>query len=95
MKNYNVSGSSLRKPISFTHEEISTRARTLWEERGRPLDQDEVIWLEAERRLQAGDERDFADPKNLLNSEGDPSSRLEDRLREEVTPPARRSATSL
>jgi hypothetical protein len=34
-----------------THEAISAAAELLWIERGRPENQDEAIWLEAERRL--------------------------------------------
>lgn len=33
------------------HDEISTRARELWEKYGRPAGRDEAIWLEAERQL--------------------------------------------
>jgi hypothetical protein len=41
------------------------------------------------------DEQDFADPKELLNTDNDPASRVEDRLREISSPPPDRSATSL
>src|SRR5688572_18220652 len=34
-----------------SHDEIAAQARTLWEQRGRPADQDTDIWLEAERSL--------------------------------------------
>jgi hypothetical protein len=34
-----------------THEAVSAAAQLLWIERGRPDNQDEAIWLEAERRL--------------------------------------------
>jgi hypothetical protein len=37
-----------------THEEITERARTLWETRGRPIGQDDEIWLEAEAQLKKG-----------------------------------------
>ena len=33
------------------HDEISQRARELWEKYGRPTDHDQEIWLEAERQL--------------------------------------------
>jgi hypothetical protein len=36
---------------SPTHDDISAAAQLLWIERGRPDNQDEEIWLEAERRL--------------------------------------------
>ncbi len=35
-----------------THEEISHKARELWENYGRPAGRDEEIWFEAERALQ-------------------------------------------
>lgn len=37
------------------HEEISKRARELWEKYERPSGRDEEIWLEAERQLLGGD----------------------------------------
>ncbi len=36
-----------------THEEISHKARELWENYGRPVGRDEEIWFEAERALQS------------------------------------------
>lgn len=35
-----------------TYEEISERARAIWESRGRPEGRDDEIWLDAERELQ-------------------------------------------
>lgn len=35
-----------------SHEEISSKAREIWESYGRPAGRDEEIWLEAERQLQ-------------------------------------------
>lgn len=35
----------------ISHDEISRRARELWESRGQPLGQDDEIWLQAEREL--------------------------------------------
>jgi hypothetical protein len=37
-----------------THDEISSRARTLWEAKGHPAGRDEEIWLEAEAQLRKG-----------------------------------------
>lgn len=37
-----------------TQEEISQRARQIWQERGSPAGRDGEIWLEAERQLAAG-----------------------------------------
>jgi hypothetical protein len=42
---------SARNP---SHEEISNRARALWEARGRPSGRDEEIWLTAEAELRSG-----------------------------------------
>lgn len=36
-----------------THAEISERAASIWQERGRPSGQDDEIWLEAEKQLSA------------------------------------------
>jgi len=83
-----------------SHDQISAHARKIWEEKGRPEGRDVEIWFEAERRLKSAatsprEERAFADPSHLLNRDNDPSSRLEDRLREAAAQPERRSATSL
>lgn len=37
--------------IDPSHDEITERARSLWEERGRPEGQDTSIWLDAETEL--------------------------------------------
>lgn len=45
--------------IDPSHDEITRRARSLWEERGRPEGQDDEIWLDAERSLRgSGSDRD-------------------------------------
>jgi len=46
-----AAGKATRSP---THDEISTRARALWEAKGRPAGRDEEIWLEAEAQLRKG-----------------------------------------
>ena len=43
---------------SWRHEQVSKRARILWEERGRPTGIDEQIWLEAELYVKKHDEAD-------------------------------------
>jgi hypothetical protein len=87
--------SARRQP---THDEIATRAREIWEKRGRPHGQDTSIWLEAERKLLAGaigdganDDAD-ADTRDLL---GEPSGTIEDRLESFGESSNNRSATSL
>lgn len=42
-------------PVSPSHEQISERARSLWEERGRPEGRDLEHWFEAERALRGDD----------------------------------------
>jgi len=41
---------------SFRNEEISKRARIIWNERGCPEGMDEQIWLEAEEYVKKNDE---------------------------------------
>ncbi len=84
-----------RKP---THNEITSAARALWEKYGRPLGQDKVIWLEAERRLRAGVELwstesdSQADIEELL---GEPADTIENRLQAFGDQRGSRSATAL
>jgi hypothetical protein len=40
-----------------THDEISARARQLWDNAGQPAGRDEEFWLQAERELQNGIEK--------------------------------------
>jgi hypothetical protein len=35
----------------LTHQQIEQRAREIWQQKGRPVGQDEKIWLEAETQL--------------------------------------------
>jgi len=42
---------STLNPTLLSQDAIARRARQLWDERGRPGDQDVEIWLEAERQL--------------------------------------------
>ena len=37
--------------MTITHEEISRRARTIWEQEGRPEGRDKEHWLQAEAEL--------------------------------------------
>jgi quinol monooxygenase YgiN len=80
--------SSRPKP---NYEEISALARSLWEKRGCPSGQDDQIWLEAERRLRNGEsdrdeEKSFADPKRLLNTDKDSASRVAFTIRYDIKP---------
>jgi hypothetical protein len=84
-----------------THEEIAAVARSIWESRGSPQNQDEEIWYEAERKLKAGsvqktvEKKAFADPKRLLDKDGNPADRVDRSLQNAAAPTERRSATSL
>ncbi len=88
-------------PSGPTHDEIAQRARALWQEKGCPEGQSELIWLEAEEmlrgrlQLKADDDRGFADPEAPMNDNGEPSGWLEQRLREAAPGSSARSATSL
>ena len=53
MKLLSTTSTDIDAPRQPTHDEISQRARELWESNGRPADRDQDIWLEAERQLLA------------------------------------------
>ena len=84
-----------------TRVEISSRARSIWERRGYPENQDTEIWLEAERQLCAGIKSNA--PRNPAVTEaagplgelGEPEESIEERLEGFGESPADRSATSL
>jgi hypothetical protein len=40
-----------KKTAAPTYEQIAERARSIWQERGCPTNQDESIWYEAENQL--------------------------------------------
>ena len=44
-----------KSTFTASHEDISARARQLWESYGQPSDRDNEIWLEAERQLLGAD----------------------------------------
>src|SRR5690554_2333099 len=46
-----------------TGAEIRDRARQLWENRGRPQGEDEVLWLEAERELREASRADLQEKR--------------------------------
>lgn len=85
---------------TFTHEQVSERARQIWEAEGRPWGRDEEIWYRAERELResplaATEARRFANPDALLDPDGDPNDDIDQRLDEIATPRSQPSATSL
>lgn len=54
---------------SPTHEEISTRARRLWENAGSPADRDLEFWLEAEAGLRRDRESQQTRPVSSATNE--------------------------
>ena len=60
-----------------THSEIATQAQIIWELRGRPVGQDQTIWLTAEhelrydRKLNFAATRDRASTLQYLDSKSD------------------------
>ncbi len=47
----NENPSTLSNTTQLSHDEISRKAKELWENYGRPEGRDDEIWLEAERSL--------------------------------------------
>ena len=84
-----------------TAEEISARARRLWEKNGSPEGRDLEFWFEAERQLGAGAGRQtkqedaFADREVIFNEDGDPNSPVNREIQGKAEPPDRRSQTAL
>ena len=58
-----------------THDDISARARQIWEDSGRPVGRDDEIWLRAERELRTAGEVNRPDPANATR-ESRPKSSL-------------------
>jgi integrase len=79
-----------------THEQIATRARALWETRGRPANRDEEIWLEAERLLVGELDAQWAPLKAAPRRDPDHIDPIElnDAL-DQFGEPTRRSPTSV
>jgi len=78
-----------------TYDEISERARKLWQERGQPAGQDNDIWFQAERELRSrSDAASQSNPARTAaaNTETKPSARENGRERNRATSaPAPRS----
>jgi len=54
MKNHHHNGPIHPTSRSITHEAIATRAYELWESYGKPENQSDEIWMEAEREHMGG-----------------------------------------
>jgi hypothetical protein len=64
VKNHHHNGSIHPSSRSIIHETIATRAYDLWVGYGRPENQSDEIWMEAEREIIAG--RNPRSPNNAL-----------------------------
>ena len=51
-----------------THSEIATQAQLIWELRGRPIGQDDSIWLTAEQELRYDRKLNFAATKDRVSA---------------------------
>lgn len=49
-----ASSTTAAKPGEPSHEQIAALAFTLWEARGKPIGEDQIIWHEAEAQLRDG-----------------------------------------
>jgi hypothetical protein len=54
--------------IDPTYDEISERARDLWQSRGKPAGQDTEIWLAAEQELRSRSAKPPAQNANLTDA---------------------------
>jgi Protein of unknown function (DUF2934) len=55
--------------MTIKHEEISKRAREIWEREGRPEGRDKEHWLQAEAELRLESEKSQTQPSSLANHE--------------------------
>lgn len=81
-----------------SEEEISARARQIWQDRGRPSDRDLEIWVEAERELsQSSSNRSSSGLPVTRDTEEDveEAEKVQDRIEETAAPAPDRSPTSL
>ncbi len=62
MKNHHHNGPIHPTSRNVIHETIATRAYELWVEEGKPDNQSDAIWLEAERELLTGRKVPHAGP---------------------------------
>ncbi len=62
MKNHHHNGPIHPTSRSLIHEAIATRAYELWVRDGKPENQADAIWLEAEQELMTGRKNPQSDP---------------------------------
>ena len=79
-----------------TREEISARARQIWQDRGCPNDRDLEIWVEAERQLsQSGRPSPGLPVSGDTEEDVEEAEKVQDRIDTEAAPAPDRSPTSL
>lgn len=79
-----------------TQEEITARARQIWQERGCPVDRDLEMWVEAERQLsQPGRPSSGLPVSGDTEQDAEDAEKVQDRIATTAAPAAERSPTSL
>ncbi len=80
-----------RQTDNPAHDEISRRARAIWEERGRPDGRDLEHWLDAERQLRQAKESRQSGRQQGRRQDVDEAEKRLDGLIENKPSPARRT----
>jgi hypothetical protein len=84
-----------RSPVP-TQEEITARARQIWQDRGCPGDRDLEIWVEAERQLSESGRRPSGLPvSGDTEDDVEDAEKVQDRINTTAAPAQERSPTSL
>ena len=79
-----------------TQEEITARARQIWQDRGCPGDRDLEIWVEAERQLSESGRRPSGLPvSGDTEDDVEDAEKVQDRINTTAAPAQERSPTSL
>jgi hypothetical protein len=79
-----------------SQEEITARARQLWQDRGCPVDRDLEIWVEAERQLSLSGRAISGLPVTAdTEDEVEEAEKVQDRIADTAAPAPDRSPTSL
>lgn len=79
-----------------TQEEITARARQIWQDRGCPSDRDLEIWVEAERQLSSSGRASSGLPVSRdTEDDVEEAEKVQDRIDTAAAPAPDRSPTSL
>lgn len=79
-----------------TQEEITARARQIWQDRGCPSDRDLEIWVEAERQLSPSGRASSGLPvSGDTEDDVEDAEKVQDRINTTAAPAPERSPTSL